>query len=331
MKKSQFYLYHNSFLETAFRSLKSLGASAERISNGLLINRFNLNSSSTYLPNLVFFEFIEKMIHDQGIDHISGLYKDFKLEELSDFGKFLTTCYSLHDVILEGIKYNYLVQTNGKLHLDIHGATAYFYITHLDSPSHGRLLSEEIEFTMMLRAIQMVMGNHWKPLSVTLSTEDEYWVEGLFTKIDFPVYHNCLSMGFILKTEDLSTKNPNYISTKSPQDWNSESSSEIILKTLEGHNFGSLPSLKEFAQFFGYNRRTIIRKLVDEGTNFSKLLQTNLRRRSLTLLKNPSLSINEIGQFLGYANTPNFIRAFKQWTKISPQNYRTMLTKLNDG
>ena len=47
------------------------------------------------------------------------------------------------------------------------------------------------------------------------------------------------------------------------------------------------------------------------------------RQRSLLLLDNRALSVGEIAAQLGYTELPSFTRAFRKWTGMTPQAYRT--------
>lgn len=68
--------------------------------------------------------------------------------------------------------------------------------------------------------------------------------------------------------------------------------------------------------------RTLKRKLAAHGTTFSAIRDDMRRQRALLLLDNRSLSIGEVAQKLGYSELPNFTRAFRKWTGITPLAYR---------
>ena len=306
--------------------LKSSGVSLDNLTWGTMIRKFDLNSPSTYLPIMVHYEFLEKVRNKLGIDHLSITYcNHFKVDDLSDFGSYLTKCFDLQSVLEEGVRLNYQVQTNGKLHVDIKGATTFFYMTHLDNPSIGRLLSEEIEFTMMLDAIRMVLGHDWTPVSVFLTTEKGYWIEKLFPNTDFRVYTNAQFTGLEFWTEDIKRKNPGYVPNKFPIDKGELDLTSSVSQILSCTRGDHLPTLSDLARFYGVSKRTIDRTLIQNGTSFSKLRQKNLESRAIQLIKNEQLSIHDIGSSLGFSNTPNFIRAFKNWFNETPGHFRRTL------
>jgi AraC-like DNA-binding protein len=69
--------------------------------------------------------------------------------------------------------------------------------------------------------------------------------------------------------------------------------------------------------------RTLKRKLADHGTSFSMIRDDVRRSRALLLLDDRTLSVGEIATRLGYSELPNFTRAFRKWTGMTPVQYRS--------
>jgi AraC-like DNA-binding protein len=85
---------------------------------------------------------------------------------------------------------------------------------------------------------------------------------------------------------------------------------------------GGFRDLEEVAKRLGMSTRTLKRRLADQGTTFSHVLDELRRQRALLLLANRELSINEIAGRLGYTEAANFTRAFRRWTGRTPAAYR---------
>lgn len=83
-----------------------------------------------------------------------------------------------------------------------------------------------------------------------------------------------------------------------------------------------VPSIVELARQLKMSPRTLKRRLAEHGTTYSELRDDHRRQRALLLLDDRSLSIGEIAQRLGYTELPNFTRAFKKWTGMTPAAYR---------
>ena len=82
------------------------------------------------------------------------------------------------------------------------------------------------------------------------------------------------------------------------------------------------PPITDVAKQLHMSTRTVKRKLAEHGTTFSALRDDQRRQRALLLLDNRELSIGEVAQKLGYSELPNFTRAFKKWTGMTPVAYR---------
>jgi AraC-like DNA-binding protein len=82
------------------------------------------------------------------------------------------------------------------------------------------------------------------------------------------------------------------------------------------------PSLEQVARALRVSPRTLKRKLADHGTTFSVIRDDLRRQRALLLLDNRNLSIGEVAARLGYTELPNFTRAFRKWTGMTPAAYR---------
>jgi AraC-like DNA-binding protein len=77
-------------------------------------------------------------------------------------------------------------------------------------------------------------------------------------------------------------------------------------------------SLEDIAQQIGVSPRTLKRRLADGGTSYSELLDEQRQERALLLLRDESLSREQIAERLGYSDAANFTRAFRRWTGKTP-------------
>jgi AraC-like DNA-binding protein len=80
--------------------------------------------------------------------------------------------------------------------------------------------------------------------------------------------------------------------------------------------------LDEVAKRLATSPRTLKRRLAEEGTTFSGVLDELRRGRALELVREPELSLEEIAERLGYSDVANFSRAFRRWTSVAPGAYR---------
>ena len=81
-------------------------------------------------------------------------------------------------------------------------------------------------------------------------------------------------------------------------------------------------TLGELSARFSYHPNYISTLLPREtGKKFSELLLEKRMERAVLLLRNTSLSIEEVAAMLGYSNHSNFYKAFKEYYHASPREY----------
>jgi AraC-like DNA-binding protein len=68
--------------------------------------------------------------------------------------------------------------------------------------------------------------------------------------------------------------------------------------------------------------RTLARRLADEGTTYSQVVDELRRTLALQYLRDQGLSFSEIAWLLGYEGQTSFTHAFKRWTGRSPSAAR---------
>jgi AraC-like DNA-binding protein len=85
---------------------------------------------------------------------------------------------------------------------------------------------------------------------------------------------------------------------------------------------GGFRTLEEVADRVHMSPRTLRRRLAGNGVNFADLIDEERRKEAQLLLQRSDRSLGWIGEQLGYATLPNFVRAFKRWTGQTPAAYR---------
>jgi AraC-like DNA-binding protein len=68
--------------------------------------------------------------------------------------------------------------------------------------------------------------------------------------------------------------------------------------------------------------RTLHNRLAQADTNYQQLLDDTRRELAEQYMKQPSISISEVGYILGFSDCSNFSRAFQRWTGKSPSQFR---------
>jgi AraC-like DNA-binding protein len=82
------------------------------------------------------------------------------------------------------------------------------------------------------------------------------------------------------------------------------------------------PALEPIAQALRLTRRTLQRRLADEGVAFQAIVDDVRRERAIEYVRDPRRPLGEIAYLLGYAELSPFLRAFKRWTGRTPSQVR---------
>ena len=100
----------------------------------------------------------------------------------------------------------------------------------------------------------------------------------------------------------------------------SESPSERIVQYI-GEHFDSV-TLKDIAKHFSYHPNYISNLLRrDVGKSFFEILLDLRMERAVILLKGTNLPVEEISSVLGYSNSSNFYKTFREYYHVSPREY----------
>jgi len=81
--------------------------------------------------------------------------------------------------------------------------------------------------------------------------------------------------------------------------------------------------VEDVARRLGMSERTLARKLLDEGLNFTEILQQLRRDLAIRYLDDRKLHISKIAWLVGFHEVSAFTHAFKRWTGKTPREMRT--------
>jgi len=81
--------------------------------------------------------------------------------------------------------------------------------------------------------------------------------------------------------------------------------------------------VEDVARGLGMSKRTLARKLSDEGLNFTEILQQLRRDLAVRYLDDRKLHVSKIAWLLGFHEVSAFTHAFKRWTGKTPRELRT--------
>ena len=81
--------------------------------------------------------------------------------------------------------------------------------------------------------------------------------------------------------------------------------------------------VEDVARSMGMSKRTLARRLSDDGLNFTEILQQLRRDLAVRYLDDRKLHVSKIAWLLGFNEVSAFTHAFKRWTGKTPRRMRT--------
>jgi AraC-like DNA-binding protein len=95
-----------------------------------------------------------------------------------------------------------------------------------------------------------------------------------------------------------------------------------LRRFMLGHP-GRLPTQDEAARHLGLSRRSLRRRLAEEGTGFRALVDEVRFGLVAGYLENTALSLDEIAARTGFSDAANLSHAFVRWTGETPGRWRS--------
>ena len=97
---------------------------------------------------------------------------------------------------------------------------------------------------------------------------------------------------------------------------------DVVRAALHQMVLSGTSSADNVALLFGIHERTLRKRLTAEGTSLQQLVGQTRFELAKQLLENTGLPISEIAAALHFADAAVFSRAFRNWSRTSPRNWR---------
>ena len=94
------------------------------------------------------------------------------------------------------------------------------------------------------------------------------------------------------------------------------------LRTYVLGNSGRRCTADEAAAAVGLSRRTLFRRLAEDGTTFQELLDRTRASLACEYLENTHLPVSEVAMRCGFGDEANFRKAFTRWREATPSAWR---------
>ena len=187
----------------------------------------------------------------------------------------------------------------------------------------------------LLTFCRWMLGHSLRPQSASFGFPAPEDVSPYVEAFGCPLLFDAKSNGFFIAERDLLSKLPTAIpqladlhdrmaglalrKLETPQ--TTRRGQEAIARRLQN---GS-PRRSQIASDLGLSDRTFQRRLGDDGTSFTDLVDETRRELAQHYLSDPQTSLSEIVYLLGYSDQSTFFRACTRWFGQPPGEYRVRL------
>jgi len=228
--------------------------------------------------------------------------------------------------------FSYQIQ-GASLHLDVQDKyVAIGFIVHEAHRLRSIRYSTEFALAAGVSVLKSLCGESWKPTEVLFEHSAALNPKKLEKYMHAPVRFDRERSVIIFPAKDLeiavSEENPQlnkilqgYLAQLEEQ-FTDDPIAQIKQLIQQALITGSC-SADKIAAFLGMHRRTLHRHLKDLDTSYSELLDQVRKDTALRMLKQSNVSVTLISEVLCYSELSAFSRAFRSWTNMSPQEFRS--------
>jgi AraC-like DNA-binding protein len=316
-----------SYLERAGISKKSFCDAANLSAEALRNPDFKISLAK--LDDI--FEFAQRMTKDEFLGLHMGEQVTRPFSHI--IGHIMMNCETLHQALCKFCDYQRLVDETTNTHFyKENGNTVIESVIADMSIRNSRLLAEyklsgSYAYANMLSEkkirLSRVEFNHNTPIN-----KGEY--DRVFR---CPVHFNKPRIALVMDSKCLSYRiiEPNHQLLEA-----FEMHAKSMLNVLDAYDSytqktirlltsmmpGTLPKIEAIAKRLSVSVRKLQMKLKEEGTGYRTLLDGLRKDLAIKYLQQEAISISEIAYLLGFSETSAFHRAFKRWTKRTPDKFR---------
>jgi AraC-like DNA-binding protein len=219
-----------------------------------------------------------------------------------------------------------------KATLTVEGQLAFFGYQFVRPGTKGADQVGDGALAVMLNIMQSLCGPGWKPSQVTLAHRKPDDVEPFRRLFRAPLLFDAEQNALVFLAEWLTYRLP-------VDDPELRRQLTKQIKALEARHRDSFPDqvrsvlraalltdrsdADDIASLFSIHRRTLNRRLNEDGISFKDLVEEQRFEIARQSLLDTDLQVGDVAALLGYADASAFTRAFRRWSGTAPAEWRT--------
>jgi AraC-like DNA-binding protein len=189
----------------------------------------------------------------------------------------------------------------------------------------------DVAIAIGYRVLRAICGASWKPAHVQFShvrpkdARPYRRILGPNVRFDAEVSGIVFAASWLDRTIPGADPNLRKLAMSAIQQTRADSTmgfADIVRGALHQMVLGGTSSAESVALLFGVHERTLRKRLTAEGTSLQQLVSQTRFELAKQLLENTQLPISEIASALHFADAAVLSRAFRNWAKTTPRDWR---------
>ena len=259
--------------------------------------------------------------------------QQMKIDDYGVLGLSWKTCSWAGEIFERSERYFKLLSNTYLFKVEKDSEISRVYLKR-EAHRRGAELSNEATFSATVVVLQAITESNISPVEVSFKHAPPKKLDDYKRAFNCHILFNQPQNYIAYKTEDLHMRtakadesiNKFLVERVEEETRGIELSANKIVNDVEHLIRDALPSgipgVEQIGQLMGMSRRTLTRRLSENGLTFRDLIKRIQEEVSKDLLKNSTRSIAEIAFETGFSEQSAFSRAFKNWTNQSPAEFR---------
>ncbi len=302
------------------------GARCDRAIDDELLPAVVRRDEEALVPMHLAHAFLAKTARSAGVANLGYAVADqARIEGLGDFGRSLARSLTLHDALGKLRRQFADYSSAEQIWPTRSGAKVLFLHRHVYDTGPGRREAQQCALLLMRDLIRHVAGPDWQPGEVLITPDHD--VPATQEAFETNNVRQTASCGFAFPAEFLSQPFERFRAEN--RDLTAFEASvpgagfvRSVKETIAALIVEGRCHLSVLAEVLGTHPRTLQRNLSECHHQYSDILAEVRFEAATKLLEDPHRKVIEIAFDLGYTDPANFTRAFRQWTGISPSDFR---------
>jgi AraC-like DNA-binding protein len=329
-------LIHRSALVPLVTLLDEVGApTAKLMARERLLPTHYEGGTTGYVPILSTWAFADHAADAEGIWDLGfRIAERVTLAHASRWGPRVSTAVTLWHAIKVMAYWIRHDLPDVRVGVEERWSCSWFWRDHQPDRRHcrGYWIGEQYILGLMVELVRLAEGPNWMPRQLQVQARANDWA---FKRPEFAgdaqIEYGAARTAILLPPGSLRRR-----LTRTRADLNGDISGDMGERPatdLEGSLHQVLKSITREQKLtvelathgFGISERSLRRGLAQHGLGWREVVSRVQLETALDLMDDPTCSLEDIANILGYTQYPHFYRAFRRWTRESPRKYREKL------